>query len=105
MAANRERTRRSRGGAQQRIPPEDEVPRPLCGCGKHPATHQVELTVRRLELDRDKGVSSRPYWTPSYRTVVTSIASVACDECLAGKINVAVVVDATMAQAKKGPPP
>jgi hypothetical protein len=89
---------------RKKIAVEDAPDRPLCGCGKHPATHQVELTVRRLELDRDKGVSSRPYWTPSYRTVVTSIASVVCDECLAGKINVAVVVDATMAQAKKGPP-
>lgn len=84
---------------------EEEYPRPLCGCGKNPATHQVELTVRRLELDREKGVSSQPYWTPTYRTTVTSITSMVCDECLGSRINVAVAVDATMAEAKKGPPP
>ena len=84
---------------------EAEHPRPLCGCGKHPATHQVSLTVQRLQLDRDAGVRSQPYWTASYRSAQTSITALVCDECLASKINVAVVVDATVAKAKKGPPP
>jgi len=82
-----------------------DVPRPLCGCGKHPATHQVHLTVQRLVLERESGVHSEPYWAPSYRPAHTSITSMVCDECLGSRINVTVAVDATMAKAKKGPPP
>ena len=80
--------------------PEDEVPRPLCGCGKHPATHQVKLSVQRLELDRESGVRSRPYWSASFRGAHTNIEALVCDECLSSKINLTVAVDATVEKAK-----
>lgn len=90
---------------RKKIDESDAPERPLCGCGKNPATHQVSLVVRRLELDRESGVRSRAYWTTGYRAAHTSIEAAVCDDCLASKINVAVAVDATLAHAKKGPPP
>lgn len=93
--------------ARRRGPAQDDetTPRPLCGCGKYRATHQVQLTVRRLMLDRDAGAHSSPYWAASWKGAAhTSIEALVCDECLGSRINVAVAVDATMAQAKKGPP-
>ncbi|KKM87273.1 hypothetical protein LCGC14_1270560 [marine sediment metagenome] len=103
MAASRNRRRGV--SAKQRLPLEDTVPRPLCGCGKNEATHQVTLTVRRLVLDREAGARTNAYWTGSYRSAHTSIEAIVCDDCLASKINVAIAVDATLAQAKKVPPP
>ena len=84
---------------------EETTPRPICGCGKNPVTHQVQLTVRRLILDREAGAHSQPYWAASWRGAAhTAIEALVCDDCLGNRINVVVAVDATMAQAKKGSP-
>ena len=85
--------------AARRRSSEEMPPRPLCSCGAS-ATHVVRLTVQRLELERQAGVNERAYWTGGFRGLHTSIETVVCDECFASKINVAVDVDATMAQAK-----
>lgn len=95
-----------RKGLVQGPPLEEAFPRPLCGCGKNSATHSVHLAVRRLTLDRESGVRSEPYWTAAWKGAPhTSIETLVCDDCLGSRINVAIAVDATMVQAKKGPPP
>jgi hypothetical protein len=80
---------------------ESEVPRPACGCGK-PATHQVALAVRPLELDRDAGAYSRTYWRPDFRNATHTIEAVICAECLGSKINVSVAVAATVEKKAEG---
>ena len=90
---------------RKKIDETDAPDRPLCGCGKSLATHQVTLTVRRLVLDREAGARTKAYWSASYHSAHTSIEAVVCDDCLSGKINVSVAVDATLANAKKVPPP
>ena len=90
---------------RKKIDEADAPERPLCGCGKNLATHQVTLTVRRLVLDREAGARTKAYWTARYLGAHTSIEAVVCDDCLAGKIHVAIAVDATLAQAKEVPSP
>ncbi|KKM79200.1 hypothetical protein LCGC14_1352400, partial [marine sediment metagenome] len=51
---------------RKKIDETDAPDRPLCGCGKSLATHQVTLTVRRLVLDREAGARTKSYWSASY---------------------------------------
>lgn len=80
------------------VKPKDVEPteRPICACGK-PATHQVQLSVRRLELQGDR---THLYWGTSYQGAHTSIETVVCDDCVRSKINVTLSVDATVEKAK-----
>lgn len=78
---------------------EDEVPRPPCGCGK-PATHQIKLEVRRLELDREAGVRTKPYWTPTFRGAHTGVEALVCDGCLQDHVHVELKIDASVEKAK-----
>lgn len=77
-----------------------DVPPPNCSCGK-PATHEMELTVRRLELQREAGVHSMPYWTAAYRGTVHHISAVLCSDCLARDVKVSASVSASMRNAEK----
>ena len=61
----------------------------MCGA---PGAFQVQIDVQELVLDREAGITSRPYWTAKYRTG-TRIESIMCQSCV--KSNVQFQVAAT----------
>ena len=75
---------------------ESDVPRPACGVCGGLAGFQVDLQIRELELERDGGMKSQPYWMPSYRRTVQSVATTLCKDCLAVRVNVTLDVAATV---------
>lgn len=75
---------------------ENDVPRPACGVCGNPAGFQVDLQIRELELERDAGVKSQPYWMASYRRIVQSVSTTLCKECLGIRVNVTLDVAATV---------
>jgi hypothetical protein len=77
---------------------EEDVPRPSCGCGS-PATHQIDITVRRLVLDRDAGPYTAPYWTPSYKATSQSVSAMVCEGCHRRDINITLSVSAAVEKA------
>jgi len=81
---------------------EEDVPRPPCACGK-PATDRVEIKVQRLVLEREAGVSSQPYWSPSYRYTRVSVEALICEDCLKRNITVGLTVSASVEKAKPVP--
>lgn len=74
------------------LPGQKEPPRPLCSCGE-PGVFQVHIDVQELVLDRDSGISSRPYWTVKYRTG-TRIETIMCQNCLRANVQLQVVATA-----------
>jgi hypothetical protein len=84
-------------------PPREKIdpPRPLCMCGE-PGAFQVQIDVQELILDRDAGISSRPYWTAKYRTG-TRIEAIMCQKCLRSNVNVQVVASAKIEKGKEVP--
>ena len=78
-----------------------EPPRPLCMCGA-PGAFQVQIDVQELILDRDAGISSRPYWTAKYRTG-TRIEAIMCQTCVRSNVQVQVVASAKVEKAKEVP--
>jgi hypothetical protein len=84
-------------------PPREKIdpPRPLCMCGE-PGAFQVQIDVQELILDRDVGISSRPYWTAKYRTG-TRIEAIMCQKCLRSNVNVQVVASAKIEKGKEVP--
>ncbi len=75
--------------------------RPLCMCGS-PGAFLVTIDVQELVLDRDAGMSSRPYWTAKYRTG-TRIESIMCQGCVRSNVQLQVVATAKLEKAKEVP--
>ena len=78
-----------------------DPPRPLCMCGE-PGAFQVQIDVQELVLDREAGISSRPYWTAKYRTG-TRIESIMCQKCVRSNVNVQVVASAKVERGTEVP--
>jgi hypothetical protein len=76
-----------------------DPPRPLCMCGS-PGAFQVQIDVQELVLDRDAGISSRPYWTAKYRTG-TKIESIMCMGCVKANVQLSVVASAKLEKARE----
>jgi hypothetical protein len=71
----------------------------MCGA---PGAFQVQIDVQELILDRDAGISSRPYWTAKYRTG-TRIESIMCQTCVRSNVQVQVVASAKIEKGKEVP--
>ncbi len=52
--------------------------------------------MRALELDREAGARTEPYWTPSYKRVRSHITAMFCTECVKGSVAVEIRVAATI---------
>jgi hypothetical protein len=76
-----------------------DIPPPPCACGK-PGTCQVEITVRRLALDREAGAYSTPYWTASFKGTVASVSAIICDDCYRRDVRVTLAVSAAVEKAR-----
>jgi len=85
-------------GKRKDIP---EPARPTCMCG-NPGAFQVQIEVTELVLDRDAGISARPYWTPKYRTG-TRIESIMCQGCVRSNVQIQVTASAKVDKAKESP--
>lgn len=75
------------------------VPRPDCSCGQ-PATHEVDVNVRRLDLTREAGVHSVPYWTPSFRSQTVHVSALVCATCVKNHVRISLDVSASVEKAK-----
>lgn len=78
-----------------------DPPRPLCVCGS-PGAFQVQIDVQELVLDREAGISSRPYWTAKYRTG-TRIEAIMCQKCVQASVQLQVVASAKIEKAHEVP--
>jgi hypothetical protein len=78
-----------------------EPARPLCMCGS-PGTFLVQIDVQELVLDRDAGISSRPYWSAKYRTG-TRIESIMCQKCVRSNVQLQVSAVAKLEKATEVP--
>ena len=79
----------------------EEPARPLCVCGS-PGAFQVQIHVQELVLDRDAGISSRPYWSAKYRTG-TWIETIMCQACVRANVQLQVSAVAKFEKATKIP--
>lgn len=75
--------------------------RPLCMCG-NPGAFQVQIDVQELVLDREAGISSRPYWTAKYRTG-TRIEAIMCQKCVRSNVQVQISATAKVEKAAEVP--
>jgi len=75
--------------------------RPLCACGG-PGVFLVNIDVQELVLDRDAGMSARPYWSPKYRTG-TRIEAIMCQICVKTNVQIQVMASAKIEKAKEVP--
>ena len=74
---------------------EDLTPRPPCSACGEPATTEVSVASRRLQLERDSGVQSRPYWRATYSNE-TEIRTIMCDACVRKNVSIDFTASATM---------
>ena len=74
---------------------EDLTPRPPCSACGEPATTEVSVASRRLHLERDAGVQSRPYWRASFSNE-TDIRTIMCDACVRKNVSIDFTASATM---------
>jgi hypothetical protein len=81
--------------------PRSEPDRPLCTCGA-PGMFQVLIHVQELVLERDAGISARPYWTSAYRTG-TRVDSIMCVTCVRANVQVSVTANATIEKGRVAP--
>ena len=78
----------------------EDPARPNCAtCGK-PGAYFVSLEIKEMKLERDAGVSSRPYWTSDYRNG-TKLETILCDGCQRSNVSVTTTVSATLTSAKE----
>ena len=78
-----------------------EPARPLCACGS-PGAFLVEIDIQELVLDRDAGISSRPYWKTGYRTG-TKIESIMCQKCVQSNVQLQISATAKVEKAREVP--
>jgi len=78
-----------------------EPARPRCMCGS-PGAFQVQIDVQELALERDAGITSRPYWTAKYRSG-TKIETIMCEQCVRANVQLQVVATAKVEKAHKAP--
>lgn len=80
--------------------PQTEPPRPRCSkCGQ-PGTHFVTLEIKEMKLERDAGISSRPYWRADFHSG-SKLETVLCDGCQQNSVSITTSVSATLANAKE----
>ena len=77
-----------------------EPPRPRCATCGNPGSYFVTLEVKEMKLEREAGISSRPYWAADYRSG-TKLEVVLCDGCQRNNVSVTAAVSATMEHAKE----
>ncbi len=87
--------------AMKRAKDQPEPARPLCMCGS-PGAFLVQIEVQELVLDRDAGISARPYWSAKYRTG-TKIESIMCQKCVRSNVQLQVVATAKIEKAHEVP--
>ena len=80
--------------------PQAEPPRPRCATCGQPGVYFVTLEVKEMRLERDAGVTSRPYWIADYRSG-SKMEVVLCESCQRSSISVTTSVSATLANAKE----
>ena len=83
------------GKRQRAKEAEDLTPRPPCSACGEPATTEVSVVSRRLRLERDAGVQSRPYWRPSFHNE-TDMKTIMCDACVRKNVSIDFTASATM---------
>ncbi|HSX22423.1 MAG TPA: hypothetical protein VLE97_06560 [Gaiellaceae bacterium] len=89
-------------GRQSKRAPQAEPPRPRCTkCGQ-PGVYVVSLEVKELKLERDAGMSARPYWRADYHSGA-KLEAVLCEDCQQGSVSITTSVSATLANAKEKP--
>jgi hypothetical protein len=62
----------------------------------------VTLEVKEMKLEREAGISSRPYWSADYRSG-TKLEVVLCDNCQQSSVSITTAVSATLANVKEKP--
>ena len=77
-----------------------EPPRPRCSTCGQPGFYFVVLEIKEMKLERDAGVTTRPYWTADYRSG-SKLDSVLCEDCKQSSVSISTAVSATIANAKK----
>ena len=77
-----------------------EPPRPRCSTCGQPGFYFVTLEVKEMKLERDAGVTTRPYWTSDYRSG-SKLESVLCEDCKRASVSISAAVSATLANAKE----
>lgn len=77
-----------------------EPPRPRCSTCGQPGAYFMVLEVKEMRLERDAGVTARPYWTADYRNG-SKLESVLCEECKRSSVSITAAVSATLALARE----
>ena len=82
--------------------PQAEPPRPRCTkCGQ-PGVYVVTLEMKELKLERDAGMSSRPYWRADYHSGA-KLEAVLCEGCQESSVSITTSISATLPNAKEKP--
>lgn len=80
--------------------PQTEPARPRCAkCGQ-PGTYFVTLEIKEMKLERDAGISSRPYWRADYHSGA-KLEVILCDDCQSNSVSITTAVSATLASVKE----
>ena len=73
-----------------------EPARPICSsCGKPEATHCVRVETKQLQLDREAGVRSAPYWS-RWKGEATLIETLLCPVCFKSSVRITVSASASL---------
>jgi hypothetical protein len=62
----------------------------------------VTLEVKEMKLERDAGISSRPYWRADYHSG-SKLEVILCDGCQKSSVSISTAVAATLANVKEKP--
>lgn len=77
-----------------------EPPRPRCAkCGQ-PGAYFITLEIKEMKLEREAGMSSRPYWRADFHSG-SKLETVLCEGCQDSSISIHTSVSATLANAKE----
>ena len=83
--------------------PATETPRPPCSSCGEPATCVVTVSVQDLALEREAGVRSVAYWTPSFRADRVRVSNRLCEKCFQSSVKVETSVVARARGAPSDP--
>jgi hypothetical protein len=88
--------------ARNKIVHTAEPKRPQCmSCGA-PGDFEITLEVKELLLERDAGITARPYWKPDYRSG-SKLQTVVCASCKSQHVAITLSASATITHAKDVP--
>lgn len=60
----------------------------------------MTLEVKEMKLERDAGITTRPYWNSDYRSG-SKLESVLCEDCKRSNVTISAAVSATLANARE----